>query len=92
MTTWLELSKQPDGTRVVFTQEWNSPQCIVPVGTTATIVENGLNKIWQTCLVRPDSAELQSFLFGWGSCIHLVPPGNREPDWQKQSPVATQAL
>ena len=55
--TWLDLSKVKDGTRIVFTTSWDIyPECVVPEGTTGTVVENGLNEIWSCLMIKTDDA------------------------------------
>lgn len=93
--TWFEVSRDlKPGDRVVFCTDWDIFPCaLVPEGTQATVIEQGLNEIWATLSVKPDDADLQTALKEWDGHVYLAPPldrntGNREAAWHEPSPLA----
>jgi len=96
--TWFNLSKVENGARVEFVVDWDIfPDCLVPTGTIATIVENNLNEITSEMLVLPDNVRVQRALEHWDGQIILSPfeGGTSQVDengndltWQELSPLA----
>ncbi len=87
--SWFDLSKCPDGTRVVFAEPHDIfPECIVPAGAEAVIKENGLNEIWSAMLVLPDDEQLRAALREWDGCVHMTgpEPGTLSREWFEDSP------
>ena len=86
--TWFELSRVADGDRVVFTTSWDIPTVVVvPEGTTATVVENGLNEIWSSMLLKTDNEAVTKALAKWDGMVELAPI-NMGYDWSDLTPVA----
>jgi hypothetical protein len=70
--TWFDLSRLKDGTRVVFAEDWDIfPICMVPKGTTGSVVENGLNEIWCLLLVAVDDDKIREDLREWDGRVTL---------------------
>ena len=90
--TKAELAVLPEGTRVVFVEDFDIfPEALVKAGTTGKIKENGFSEIWSSMLVEPDDPELREKLSEWG-CIWLQggEPGGEITDesWTELSPLA----
>lgn len=97
--TWLEVAGLPEGTRVQFVEQLDIfPEALIPAGSMATIVENGLNEIWCAMLVKPDDEKLCAALSAWQGRIYLPPTGTSldpgadnaasDPAWNSASPLA----
>jgi len=96
--SWFDLSKVEAGTRVRFVEGWDIfPDCFVPEGTLATVIENNLNEITSAIEVLPDDLEIRRALKEWdgqielspflgGGVAHLDENGN-DLAWQELSPV-----
>lgn len=70
--SWFDLSKVEEGAVVVFAEAWDIfPDCVIPAGTKAVVVENGLNEIWCGMLVAPGDQSLRDQLKEWKGCVHL---------------------
>lgn len=79
--TWFELSRDlKPGSRVRFVKPVDRyPEgFIIPVGLTATVVENGLNDIWCALSLRPDHDSMRSALAEWDGNIILNPLNDGE--------------
>ena len=96
--SWFDLSKVKAGTRVRFVEGWDIfPQCFVPAGTLATVIENNLNEITSSMEVLPDDLEIRRALSEWDGQIELSPffgGGVAHTDengddlaWQDRSPL-----
>lgn len=91
--SWFDLSRVAAGARVVFADAWDIfPECIIPEGTEAVILENGLNDIWGGILVTPGDQALRDKLAHWEGCVHLgshLNPAGAEddPQWHEQCPL-----
>src|SRR6516225_760209 len=87
-STWLDLSKLADGSRVVFTTSWDIyPECIVPQGTTGTVVENGLNELQAILLLAVDDEKVTEALRQWNGRVEFY-KNTHFQDWDEQSPLA----
>lgn len=72
--SWFDLSKVKDGTRVRFAQDWDIfPECVVPAGTLATVVNNSLNEITSEMHVLADPLEIRRALEKWDGEVYLSP-------------------
>ncbi len=81
MATWFELSRDlKTGTRVRFVESVDrfSEGFIIPVGATATVVENGLNEIWCALSLEPDDVKIRESLAAWDGHIILNPVNDGE--------------
>jgi hypothetical protein len=93
--TWHEASATlKPGDAVAFTVAHDIfPDALIPAGTNAVVVENGLNELGCSLILKPDNANLQAALSEWDGEIWLSPPldpgtGNREPAWRETMPIA----
>ena len=99
MLSWFEASaKLNAGDRVRFVERWDIfPEGIVPSGTHATVVENGLNEMQPALLVIPDDAGLREKFDEWDGIVWLCGPEDDAIDvdgrpiadsmWQEACPV-----
>lgn len=91
--TWCELSALPKGRRVSFEQPWDiyAEDLIVPVGTVATIAENGLNEMQPVIYLLPDDLAMREKLASWEGLIHVYPAEiePNDPVWEEASPLAS---
>ena len=90
MTTWLELSKLPEGTRLRFTADWDIfPECLVSAGTVCTLHENSFNEACCMALLAPDDESIRDALRHYDGLVYI--PGPRQhwsmPDWNDESPL-----
>jgi len=86
MTTWLEASKLPDGSRVRFVHDHDIfPEALVRAGTECRIMENSLNEGMAAMLLLPDDMDLQRKLESWGGVIYLA-PSQMGADWNDECP------
>jgi hypothetical protein len=90
--SWIKLAELPDGARVVFSEDYDIfPECVVPAGTVATIVENSLNEMQPGLFLQPDDESIRTALKQWDGIIYLMPEADsgdpEDPAWQEPSPV-----
>ena len=93
--TWFQLASVPNGTRVRFASEWDIfPMTKVPVGTLATVTDNGLNEMWCQFAVVTDNIDVRESLKEWDGQVILCPDLNPESDdgvvaneWHSESPL-----
>ena len=99
--TWFELSKVPDGARVVFAEPHDIfPECLVPAGTRGTILRNYLNEMHNQISILPDDQGLRDALKHWngeiiigthldsGADTHSEEVDARAAAWFMPSPLA----
>lgn len=99
--TWFELSALKPGAVVAFGVELHTrvrtDMRVIPVGTIATIDENGLNEIWCSMIVRivdePLSSSLRYYQPEHNNCVIIsdTPDAggygeDADPRWQEPSP------
>ena len=89
--TWLELSKLPNGARVMFTTSWDifAENLIVPAGTHATVIENSLNEMQPVLFVRPDDEAVREKLKEWDGLIHINPFTG---DFEEEGPLVAEGV
>jgi hypothetical protein len=89
--TWTELAALPADTRVEFPEGHDIyPHCIVPAGTTGTIVSNDLNEIFAMLSVRVENFDVQQALKEWNGNVEFAP--KNDGVWDQPSPLALRSV